>query len=156
MRFTKSSYLCNRKTETLTCIGLWCNGNTTDSGPVIPGSNPGSPTEKRTLRLMRCPFLLSVCVCVGLKRRGCVKTGSTFSFFTHPLVSCISLFPYAQPSFWMLSSITLIFSFTRSMSAFSFSTLRLSSVSRLLPFFEAAFRKPRLFSYVCSSLFMLS
>ncbi len=25
-------------------IGLWCNGNTTDSGPVIPGSNPGSPT----------------------------------------------------------------------------------------------------------------
>ena len=26
--------------------GLWCNGNTTDSGPVIPGSNPGSPTKK--------------------------------------------------------------------------------------------------------------
>ena len=28
-----------------TTIGLWCNGNTTDSGPVILGSNPGSPTE---------------------------------------------------------------------------------------------------------------
>ncbi len=27
-------------------IGLWCNGNTTDSGPVIPGSNPGSPTKR--------------------------------------------------------------------------------------------------------------
>ena len=27
-------------------IGLWCNGNTTDSGPVIPGSSPGSPTRK--------------------------------------------------------------------------------------------------------------
>ena len=27
-------------------IGLWCNGNTTDSGPVILGSNPGSPTSK--------------------------------------------------------------------------------------------------------------
>ena len=27
-------------------IELWCNGNTTDSGPVIPGSNPGSSTEK--------------------------------------------------------------------------------------------------------------
>src|SRR3712207_5265453 len=27
-------------------IGLWCNGNTTDSGPVIPGSSPGSPTKK--------------------------------------------------------------------------------------------------------------
>ena len=27
-------------------IELWCNGNTTDSGPVIPGSNPGSSTRK--------------------------------------------------------------------------------------------------------------
>ncbi len=26
---------------------LWCNGNTTDSGPVIPGSNPGSSTRKK-------------------------------------------------------------------------------------------------------------
>ena len=26
-------------------IGIWCNGNTTDSGPVIPGSNPGIPTK---------------------------------------------------------------------------------------------------------------
>lgn len=25
---------------------LWCNGNTTDSGPVILGSNPGSSTKK--------------------------------------------------------------------------------------------------------------
>ena len=25
-------------------IGIWCNGNTTDSGPVIPGSSPGIPT----------------------------------------------------------------------------------------------------------------
>lgn len=30
-------------------IGLWCNGNTTDSGPVIPGSNPGSPTKNHQL-----------------------------------------------------------------------------------------------------------
>ena len=34
----------HRKTEMKCSIGLWCNGNTTDSGPVIPGSNPGSPT----------------------------------------------------------------------------------------------------------------
>ena len=27
-------------------IGLWCNGNTTDSGPVIPSSNLGSPTPR--------------------------------------------------------------------------------------------------------------
>ena len=26
-------------------IGLWCNGNTTDSGPVIQGSSPCSPTK---------------------------------------------------------------------------------------------------------------
>ncbi len=36
------SYICTRKRA----IGLWCNGNTTDSGPVILGSNPGSPTQK--------------------------------------------------------------------------------------------------------------
>ncbi len=34
------------KTEFHDCyIGIWCNGNTTDSGPVIPGSNPGIPTN---------------------------------------------------------------------------------------------------------------
>ena len=27
-------------------IGLWCNGNTTDSGPVFLGSNPSSPTKR--------------------------------------------------------------------------------------------------------------
>ena len=26
-------------------FGLWCNGNTTDSGPVFLGSNPSSPTS---------------------------------------------------------------------------------------------------------------
>lgn len=26
-------------------IGRWCNGNTTDSGPVIEGSNPSRPTQ---------------------------------------------------------------------------------------------------------------
>ena len=30
-------------------IGLWCNGNTTDSGPVILGSSPGSPTVETLL-----------------------------------------------------------------------------------------------------------
>ena len=28
-------------------IGVWCNGNTTDSGPVILGSSPSTPTEKK-------------------------------------------------------------------------------------------------------------
>ena len=30
-------------------IGIWCNGNTTDSGPVFPGSSPGIPTRERLL-----------------------------------------------------------------------------------------------------------
>ena len=27
-------------------LGLWCNGNTADSGPAFPGSSPGSPTKR--------------------------------------------------------------------------------------------------------------
>ena len=42
-------YFCSVKTAAAVAsleIGLWCNGNTTDSGPVIPSSNLGSPTLK--------------------------------------------------------------------------------------------------------------
>ena len=28
-------------------IGVWCNGNTADSGPAFPGSSPGTPTEEQ-------------------------------------------------------------------------------------------------------------
>ena len=28
-------------------IGIWCNGNTADSGPAFPGSSPGIPTTKK-------------------------------------------------------------------------------------------------------------
>ena len=38
-------------------IGLWCNGNTADSGPAFPGSSPGSPTKK--LRCMHRSFLFT-------------------------------------------------------------------------------------------------
>ena len=27
-------------------LGVWCNGNTADSGPAFPGSNPGTPTQE--------------------------------------------------------------------------------------------------------------
>ncbi len=30
-------------------IGLWCNGNTADSGPAFPGSSPGSPTKRNPM-----------------------------------------------------------------------------------------------------------
>ena len=49
----------HRKTEMKCSIGLWCNGNTTDSGPVILGSNPGSPAEERMI-LESHPFLFQV------------------------------------------------------------------------------------------------
>ena len=44
-------------------IGLWCNGNTADSGPAFPGSSPGSPTARRadthvSARLFFTPILL--------------------------------------------------------------------------------------------------
>mgnify|MGYP006911852973 CR=1 FL=1 len=58
----KASKICglNKKTVSLQrqnqngCfdrkIGIWCNGNTTDSGPVFPGSNPGIPTHKPLIK----------------------------------------------------------------------------------------------------------
>ena len=27
-------------------VGVWCNGNTADSGPAFPGSSPGTPTKR--------------------------------------------------------------------------------------------------------------
>ena len=43
-------------------IGIWCNGNTTDSGPVIPGSNPGTPTNnsRRFTRIGGCSVLQAI------------------------------------------------------------------------------------------------
>ena len=39
-------------------IGVWCNGNTTDSGPVILGSNPSTPTTKEGSAIDAEPSLL--------------------------------------------------------------------------------------------------
>ena len=30
-------------------FGIWCNGNTADSGPAFPGSSPGIPTQKSAI-----------------------------------------------------------------------------------------------------------
>ena len=50
-----SNFALEIKTATLltrfTMIGLWCNGNTADSGPAFPGSSPGSPTKSFQLWL---------------------------------------------------------------------------------------------------------
>ena len=51
----KSPYLCTRNQGTTRLqykIGIWCNGNTADSGPAFPGSSPGIPTKReRNLRV---------------------------------------------------------------------------------------------------------
>ena len=49
-RITKCPYLCTAFSK----IGVWCNGNTTDSGPVIYGSSPYTPTKNRG----ECPLPL--------------------------------------------------------------------------------------------------
>ena len=57
-------YLCsvkNKESGWQKEIGLWCNGNTTDSGPVFPGSSPGSPTSKQFLFRSCFFFALPVC-----------------------------------------------------------------------------------------------
>ena len=61
-RFKKNLYLCTRNREkniSFADIGIWCNGNTTDSGPVIPGSSPGIPTHMvRHLSVMKGVFFV--------------------------------------------------------------------------------------------------
>ena len=51
----RSPYLCTRNQGTTRLqykIGIWCNGNTADSGPAFPGSSPGIPTKReRNLRV---------------------------------------------------------------------------------------------------------
>ena len=51
----KSPYICTRNQGTTRLqykIGIWCNGNTADSGPAFPGSSPGIPTKReRNLRV---------------------------------------------------------------------------------------------------------
>ena len=58
-------FVCNEKVVPLqrqtgkvdkqSIIGLWCNGNTTDSGPVFLGSNPSNPTERA---VFNCSFFV--------------------------------------------------------------------------------------------------
>ncbi len=61
--FGQNFWLLNEKELPLQAvIGLWCNGNTADSGPAFPGSSPGSPTwhkrEETTRSKAFCGFLI--------------------------------------------------------------------------------------------------
>ena len=42
----KASFLRSICTDIAPLIGVWCNGNTADSGPAFPGSSPGTPTKR--------------------------------------------------------------------------------------------------------------
>ena len=41
-------------------IGVWCNGNTADSGPAFPGSSPGTPTKRKIPPIGGISFLFLV------------------------------------------------------------------------------------------------
>ena len=61
----KSSTFAPRFSKTRCKIGVWCNGNTTDSGPVILGSSPSTPTKKRKASIWKpFLFLLFLILCV--------------------------------------------------------------------------------------------
>ena len=129
-------------------IGIWCNGNTTDSGPVIPGSNPGIPTKSIFL-LERCFFVLGSFVDEPFPSRPSIF-GATFSkgsvvFSSIKKPKCLGC--TSAVLFYLFSaSIAFIFCFTSSRSSLSFCTFRFISSTRLFPFLLAALRKPRLFS----------
>ena len=51
-KFSPKSFGSSQKSSTFApakqkCIGVWCNGNTADSGPAFPGSSPGTPTDRK-------------------------------------------------------------------------------------------------------------
>ena len=48
--YTVNHYLATKH------IGIWCNGNTTDSGPVILGSSPSIPTNEKVQQIDVAPF----------------------------------------------------------------------------------------------------
>ena len=61
--FIKTNYFCTRKSAQsrwAMLIGLWCNGNTADSGPAFPGSSPGSPTNRQISLLANLFFYSSI------------------------------------------------------------------------------------------------
>ena len=126
-------------------IGIWCNGNTTDSGPVIPGSSPGIPTREH-LSFERCFFYIPKAFLnmsphfARYQKENPELSPWVYDEF-NDFFYCISASNYL-----FSASIALIFSFTSFKSSFNFSTLRFISSTRLLPFLLAALRKPRLFS----------
>ena len=76
-------------------IGVWCNGNTADSGPAFPGSSPGTPTKRKRLPIWK-PFLyalFSASIAFIFSRTSCT---SSFNFCTLRFISSISELPFFE------------------------------------------------------------
>ena len=54
---TFASQLRNKPLTSRLNNGIWCNGNTADSGPAFPGSSPGIPTQSIHLSKMDAFFV---------------------------------------------------------------------------------------------------
>ena len=81
-------------------IGIWCNGNTTDSGPVILGSSPSIPTiikvfsshRKHFFDFLKTAFLPSSWFSRKSSSINCVQRQLLFMFFKCIILRCLKFF----------------------------------------------------------------
>lgn len=68
--------------------GVWCNGSTTDSELVSPGSNPGTPAKRFQWLMIEIKSCLDthsiVGICMSILRRSSRATSSLFQFRIRP------------------------------------------------------------------------
>ena len=82
-------------------LGLWCNGNTADSGPAFPGSSPGSPTERfPNGNLFFCTFA----VVIASKIEGSVENKIPLWHENHSGITCILRFSSYLKQFSLIIS----------------------------------------------------
>ncbi len=74
-------------------IGIWCNGNTTDSGPVILGSSPSIPTIIKVFSSRRKHFFDFLKAAPSLfSSKKCVQRWWLFIFFKCIILRCFNFF----------------------------------------------------------------
>lgn len=74
-------------------IGIWCNGNTTDSGPVILGSSPSIPTIIKVFSSRRKHFFDFLKTASSLSSsKTCVQRRWLFMFFKCIILRCFNFF----------------------------------------------------------------
>ena len=74
-------------------IGIWCNGNTTDSGPVILGSSPSIPTIIKVFSSRRKHIFDFLKTAVPLSSSiKCVQRRLLFMFFKCIILRCFKFF----------------------------------------------------------------